>query len=168
MFFRISDIVDGKSTRSELINPDKLDLQEVIKEPIVVNLTFFKNHDMVHVHFEANGLFTLICDRSLEEFEKSFKCVYDIYFKVSAEPTEDENSAVRPLNLSGNKINILKELRDSILLDIPIKKIHPKYLDKTGQITDFMESFGFVDSNNESEIDPRWDALKKIKSNQNN
>ncbi len=168
MIFRISDIIDGKSTRSELVKPEALDMPDVLREEVKVDLVFFKTHDMIHVHFVANGAFHLLCDRSLEEFIKEFKCTYDIYYKVNAEESEDESSAVRPLLISSNKINIFKELRDSILLDIPIKKIHPKFLDESGQVTEFSQSFGDSEPGETTATDPRWDALKKIQSNQNN
>jgi uncharacterized protein len=57
-------------------------------------------------------------------------------------------------------MSITDELRDSILLEIPIKKLHPRFYDEHGEPLPFTKQFGTSDV---PEEDPRWDALKNLK-----
>ncbi|MGF1669970.1 MAG: DUF177 domain-containing protein [Balneolaceae bacterium] len=108
----------------------------------------------------------MICDRSLEPFIKQISGSYKILFNVDVKDIIiDEKSAVKPIPES-LILNIDEEVRDTIMLNIPVKKIHPKYLDKNGFIKDFeTKQFGDVSESGEDQIDPRWEKLKKLKSN---
>ena len=159
--FKISDIPEGKSTRSLVLGPDELELEFPQKGDIRVEVHFERRHGSILVEFDTRAVFVLTCDRSLDEFEHEIACSYKVLFKQNdVEEQDDETMATRLLDVSGNKMSITDELRDSILLEIPIKKLHPRFYDEHGEPLPFTKQFGTTD---EPEEDPRWDALKNLK-----
>ncbi len=53
---------------------------------------------------------------------------------------------------------------DSILLNLPVKKLHPRFLDDDGNPKEFVnQKFGEHTEEDETSIDPRWEALKELK-----
>jgi uncharacterized metal-binding protein YceD (DUF177 family) len=100
---------------------------------------------------------------------------YEVVFKVDVrEETEDEKSAVRRFDFDSNMISIREEVRDTILLSLPRKKLHPRFLDEDGNPTDFeTKSFGPDKSGSDEQeddelADPRWKKLKQLKNNNGN
>ncbi len=169
MKYRISDIPEGTSRRQHVVDAGTFELDDAEHDNINLDITFIRESDTIRVQFTASTGLTLICDRSLEKFSRETTYEYEVLFKINAEKTEDSRIAVRPLNVSKNLIDIEEEVRDSILLSIPLKKLHPRYITDTGEATDFQASYGpDLEDEDEKPVDPRWDALKKLKDNQKN
>ncbi|AXJ01534.1 Uncharacterized metal-binding protein YceD, DUF177 family [Cyclonatronum proteinivorum] len=167
MKFRISDIPDSKSNLQLALDERTFKLEECDHGPVQLNVEFVKMLNTIQVSFEASVTLQLTCDRSLEVFDYPVSVTYKVLFKPNAEPEEDTLQALRPLNTSSNIISIEEEIRDSILLSLPIKKLHPRFLDDDGNPSLFFETFG-ESPNAETEIeetDDRWAALKKLKNN---
>ncbi|TVQ11690.1 MAG: DUF177 domain-containing protein [Balneolaceae bacterium] len=159
--FKISDIPEGKSTRSLVLGPGELELEFPQKGDIEVDVHFERRHGSILVEFVTEAKFVLTCDRSLDEFDHEIACSYRVLFKQSdVVEEENETMATRLLDVSGNKMSITDELRDSILLEIPVKKLHPRFYDEHGEPLPFEKQFGTA---GEPEDDPRWDALKNLK-----
>jgi uncharacterized metal-binding protein YceD (DUF177 family) len=119
------------------------------------------------VNFQVESGVELECDRSLETYIQPIETDYEVVFKVDVkEEKEDENGAVRRFNFSSNSLSIEDEVRDTIFLQIPIKKLHPKFLDDDGNPKDFeTKSFGETDEDEDNELaDPRWQKLKELKN----
>jgi len=159
--FKISDIPMGKSEREINFSSDDVSLEEIPFEEGYLELDFERLHDSVKVNFLVEGIARLTCDRSLEVFDYPISRLYSVFFRVDhAEDEEDEFTAARKLDLNRNKIDLTEVVRETILLEIPIKKLHPKFLDEDGNPTQFEIDFA-GDKQPEGE-DSRWDALKKI------
>ena len=128
--------------------------------------------------FEIEGDVTLTCDRSLETFNfplfTSEKIIYK-YGLEEMEVTED----VFMITRDTPSINVAQLIYEFILLAIPVKKIHPDYLEEMdeedfegeGELV-YISDEEFDDNlseekeeSNESEekTDPRWEILKKLK-----
>lgn len=166
--FKIVEIPDGASERSLGLAEEDLDLDEYGFEGGQIDLSFFKTPQFIRVNFTIDVDVELICDRSLDPFTHSIEDDYEVVFKVEVEEErEDEEGAVRRFDFSSNMFSIKDEVRDTILLNIPIKKLHPKFIDEEGKTKDYeTKKFGDVDTySNEESIDPRWEKLKKLKNN---
>lgn len=170
MKFRISDIPDGKSTQYFVLNEKNLPLEIYSLKCGTLNVNLEKSNGIIRVHYTVTASVELSCDRSLESFDFDVVSEYEVLFKSGAAESEDDRTAIKPLNLSGNSIDITAEVRDSILLGIPVKKIHPSFIDENGNVSEFQLSVGQVSekSSDADLIDSRWDALKDLKKNQNN
>lgn len=157
--FKINEIPDGKSDQVLTIDPQQFELGGTVVNTLRLRVHFDKSIDTIRVRFNVIANVTLICDRSLEPFDYVVDRDYEIVFsEEERDEVEDENSAVRSLHIHENKIRIDKEVRDTILLGIPVKKLHPKFLDENGNPTDFQKVYS-----DEDYVDPRWEKLKHLK-----
>ncbi len=164
--FNIVEIPEGESRHDKILEPEDLDLTPYEFTGGVISIRFNRQRRFIEVNYDLEGGVQLTCDRSLETFDHPIDTSYNVIFKTDVEKeTEDENGAVRKFNFSGNTFSIEKEVRDSVLLRIPIKKIHPKFKDEEGIVKEFEEkSFNEPPEEEEDPIDPRWEKLKKIKA----
>jgi uncharacterized metal-binding protein YceD (DUF177 family) len=170
MKFRISDIPDGKSSQEVVLDEKNLPLEIYTLKGGLLKVDLVKSNGIIRVHYNLNATIELTCDRSLDLFDYEVISEYEVLFKPGAAESEDDRTAIKPLNLSGNIIDINAEVRDSIILSIPVKKIHPRFLDEHGNVTEFQLSVtDDSEEHSESDItDSRWDALKVLKKNLNN
>ncbi len=163
--FNIIDIPDGQSRRVVDLEEDDLDLSPHQFKGGSVDLEFYRTLHFIRVNFTVHSGVELICDRSLKPFVLPVEDDFQVVFKVDVEQeTEDEEGAVRRFNFSSNTLSVEEEVRDTIMLNVPMQKIHPDYLDEEGEPVDFeTKSYGDVKSSEQSAIDPRWEKLKKLK-----
>ena len=164
--FHIVEIPEGQSRRVLSLDEEDLDLSPYTFKGGEMGIDFYRTLHFIRVNFDIHAGIEIQCDRSLEYFEKPVDADYEVVFKVDVqEETEDENGAVRRFNFSSNTLSIEDEVRDTLMLQIPIKKLHPKFLDEEGNPKEFeSKTFGKTGDEGEGEkIDPRWEKLKKLK-----
>ncbi|MGM0545684.1 MAG: YceD family protein [Bacteroidota bacterium] len=165
--FNIVEIPEGESRRTVELTDEDLDLSPYEFQGGFVDLQFYRTLHFIRVNFNVDSDVELVCDRSLEPFIQPIESDYEVVFKVDVqEETEDENGAVRRFNFSSNTLSVEDEVRDTILLNIPVKKVHPKFLDEKGRPKEFeTKSFGNTKEDTDAEVvDPRWEKLKKLKN----
>lgn len=162
--FNIVEIPKGESRQEELLEAEDLDLSPYEFAGGAIEVNFNRQRRFIEVNYKVEAGVELVCDRCREPFEYLVDTTYKVIFKTDIqEETEDEDGAVRMFNFSNNSFSIEKEVRDSILLNIPIKKIHPKFRDEEGNIKEFEEkSYGEPPEDEEDPIDPRWEKLKEL------
>lgn len=165
--FKIDEIPEGASERTLELEVEDLYLDS---HPFLggkIKLSFYRTIHFIRVNFIIGAKVELVCDRSLQRFVYPVEAEYVVLFKVDLqEETENEMGAIRRFNFSSNTLNIEEEVRDTVLLRIPIKKLHPDFLDEKGNPLEFdIQSFGKMDEEGENAetIDPRWEKLKKLK-----
>ena len=167
--FKIVEIPEGSSQRTLELEGEDLDLDPHTFLGGTIDLSFYRTIHFIRVDFTVEAGVELVCDRSLEPFDYQVDADYEVLFKVDVrEETENEDGAVRRFNFNSNTLNIEDEVRDTVLLNIPIKKLHPKYLDEEGNPREYkVQSFGDTGEQDKApEIaDPRWEKLKKLKNN---
>ncbi|MEL7834353.1 DUF177 domain-containing protein [Fodinibius sp. Rm-B-1B1-1] len=165
--FNIVEIPEGESRRTVELVEDDLDLSPHTFMGGAIDLKFYRTLHFIRVSFHVDSDVEMVCDRSLEPYIQPIESDYEVVFKVDVqEETEDENGAVRRFNFSSNTLSVENEVRDTIFLNIPIKKIHPKFLDEEGRPENFeTKSFGDTKEDTDAEaIDPRWEKLKELKN----
>lgn len=167
--FNIVEIPEGESQRTVGLAEGDLDLSPYEFRGGDVRLSFYRALHFIRVNFLVEADVELVCDRSLENYIQPIASAYEVLFKVDVkEETENEDGAVRRFNFSSNTLSVEEEVRDTIMLKIPIKKLHPKFLDEDGKPREF-ETKKYGEIQDESgQIDPRWEKLKKLKNKQKN
>lgn len=166
--FNITEIPEGESTNELRLAASDFELPSCRFEGGTITINFYKSHTFIRARYQVGAELELICDRCLEPFIYPVHTSYEVIFKPAVQQEiEDEDTAVRELDFSTNTLNVEKEVRDSILLEVPMQKIHPKFLDEKGNIKDFdVKSFGGDEPEEDIKpIDPRWEKLKKLKQN---
>lgn len=165
--FKIVEIPEGESRRTVDLSEEDLDLSPYKFVGGKVDLKFYRSLHFIRVNFEVDSEVELECDRSLENYIQPIESEYEVVFKVDVqEEKEDENGAVRRFDFSTNSLSVEDEVRDTIFLNIPIKKLHPKFLDEEGKPKDFeTKSYGDTHEDDDTEmVDPRWEKLKELKN----
>ncbi len=100
---------------------------------------------------------TLECDRTLQLFDQEIGDTYDLLFVPPdfVEYQEDAFDEVRVLNPAEREIDLTDAVRDTVLLSVPQRCVAP------GAEDEIIETqFGAPDDG----IDPRWEALRTLKS----
>ncbi|MDR9363771.1 MAG: DUF177 domain-containing protein [Balneolaceae bacterium] len=164
--FELQEIPDGKSERDVSLSEGDLELDdEITLKEGNVHVNFFRTNHFIEVDFTIDVDTELICDRSLKPFVRHLNGSYHVLFEPdNVEDTESEKGAVRQIPPEDLVLDIEKEVRDTIMLEIPVRKIHPDYLDSEGNPEDFETKHYGPEPDEDEMIDPRWAELKKLKN----
>ena len=125
-----------------------------------------KSERMIQMEIEINGTAELICDRSLDPFDEEIHTERKMIYKFGEEEQElsEDVMVIHPNTQIINLANILFEF---ILLEIPMKKLHPRFRDKLDEHDESeVLAVYFSDEQEQTEeepIDPRWEKLKNLK-----
>ena len=120
-----------------------------------------KTDAMITVDLTIKGAIELECDRSLELFNYPIAVEKEIIYKYGDE--EKELSEDVFVILKGEQeINISTFLYESISLEVPMKKLHPKFQDDS-EDDEVVYTSDADEQSQEESTDPRWEALKKLK-----
>lgn len=116
---------------------------------------------LLDLHAEAPA--KLVCDVSGEEFEEIIDATFALEYIANtmlANLHADRSDAEPPFYIREDDmtIDISGEVRQEMAVNLPLKRIAPKYRDK-----DFADIFPQYAETESQDIDPRWAALKAIK-----
>lgn len=145
--------------------------QPIVSEGMVqVNLELHKSLNQLDARFQIEGVVSLTCDRCVLPFSfpiKSEKRLIYTYQEAGVELEEDLDEVLY-IEPKAHLLDVSQEVYDFICLEIPIRKVpedcgddclnNPLNLLKEKGI------IGTVDEEAEGFSDPRWEALKKLKS----
>ncbi len=158
--FRFNEIPKGFSEEHVSLEAEALGIEQSEIKRVNLQLKFYKQDDNLRIQCQLKADAILTCDRSLDTFHSKLESSYEVVFQRNVEDEREELSGtLKRLVHSQNIIDITRELRDTVLLSIPAKKLHPRYI-KDGEITEFEASFG---NKHDDDHDPRWDALTELK-----
>ena len=139
-----------------------------------------KSDDIFQFSFTMEGTITIPCDRCLDDMQQAVATTYNLTVK-EGETYDDSDDDVLVIPSAWRELDITPLMRDTVLLTIPIKHVHPEG-ECNAQMLERLDSVRAsiaddeemrsesIDDNNEttndsSATDPRWDALKKLKDN---
>ncbi|MDD4489236.1 MAG: DUF177 domain-containing protein [Paludibacter sp.] len=181
----LKEIVDGVRVFEFDLNDTyfaKIDSPEVKKGNVKAKVSVQKKIATYELAFKLEGIIKIPCDRCLDEMEQFIKHEEKIEVKFGKTYAEENEIVVVP-EVEGS-INIAWFLYEFIVLNIPIKHVHPpgecnkNMVDKlkrhiTRQKDDTEDNNLFdVDDDDTSieedvQIDPRWDSLQNINFDNN-
>jgi uncharacterized metal-binding protein YceD (DUF177 family) len=140
----------------------------VEKGQFTVSADLTKSALMIQVQMNITGTIELICDRSLEAFDYPFEVNEKLIFKYS-DHSEDLGDNLFLLDRKEPKLNLSQDIFDFIALEVPMKKLHPRFLEEEDAALEdvFIYTTERADeklaSTTDEVIDPRWAALQKLK-----
>lgn len=163
--FKIFEIPEGNSQRTVELKSDDLELEEVPFNGATIKIDFYRTLQFIQVKFELTADIKLTCDRSLDTFDHKIETKYEVLFKAEkVEESADENGSIRNIDVYSKQIDLEQDVLDTIMLNLPVKKLHPRFLDEDGNPKEFVnKQFGEHSEEDEETIDPRWEALKELK-----
>ena len=125
-----------------------------------------KHETFIEGSFHISGTAKLICDRSLEPFDFPIKTEKKMMFKYG-EAEEEMTDEIMVIPQDKVSLNLGQFMYEYIALTLPMKRIHPKFQEQEEEDDDETEGKIIYTSKeeetSEGTIDPRWEALKKLK-----
>ncbi|MCS6972935.1 MAG: DUF177 domain-containing protein [Cyclobacteriaceae bacterium] len=116
-----------------------------------------KHDTFIEASFRLSGTVSLICDRSLDEFDYPMEINRKIIFKYGDADREIDEE-VQMITWGTESLELGQFMYEFIGLEVPLKKLHPRYDDDTGPD-------GIIYSTRDPETDSTWDILKGLKDN---
>ena len=137
-----------------------LDYSEVKQGQVTVDLEVEREELMMTLNFHLEGKVLVTCDRCADEFYIPIQSEQVFYIKFGADEAEESDDvAVVPAEEHAYDVSSL--IYEYIILAIPMHRVHPEGECNPKVIE--MLSHNEVNPEEESEIDPRWAALKDLK-----
>lgn len=146
------------------------------KGDLEVSVTVKKGIGAFKLNFHIQGFVIGICDRCLDEVEVDVDTDNVLNVKFGEEFSDDEEIVVVPE--AEGKINVAWYIYEFVYLSLPYRIVHEEgecNEQMQEKLNDFMRYEGDDEANAEEaeddeaggadEIDPRWNALKKILNN---
>lgn len=130
---------------------------------VIVHVNALKRADGITLDMNLNGSLLVKCDRCLEIFPLKVKFAEKLIIKFS----DDANyldANILTISREENQVDLGQFFYEYLITTLPGKKIHPELEDgKTGCDEKMIKKLEehIIDEEND-EIDPRWDELKKI------
>ena len=123
-----------------------------------IDVVMERMEHMLMFTFRLNGEVTTFCDRCLGKMNVPVDGEEHLCVRFSdTETTDDENVVILPENAF--EMDLAQWLYEYVAVRIPMQHIHPDG-DCDPEVTKFIVD---EEQKNEDEIDPRWEALKKLK-----
>ncbi len=160
--------------KDEFFGAIEQDLVE--KGNLKANVILNKSSMLIQMTFKISGKIELICDRSLEPFDQEIETEEVINFRFGDEYLELSDDLIQITNGTPS-INIAQFIYEFIAVQVPFKKLHPKFRNEEDDDSeeDTLVYTSDSDSSDEREdddtppsednIDPRWKDLLKLRNN---
>ena len=135
-----------------------------------VQLVFEKHVNLLELNFEWTGTLPTVCDLCSEDFLLPLSGSEKLIVKIVHElPDDKDEPEVIYIQQGESSINIALPLYEAIILQIPLRKVHP--ISENGESTCNKEILKYLSSqktekdedNDSSEKPSVWDELKKLK-----
>ncbi|KQC32331.1 DNA-binding protein [Nonlabens sp. YIK11] len=138
---------------------------------VIADVELDKRSTLMDLHLVGSGSVNVNCDVTNEPFDMPVEATMDIVVKFG-ERFNDDNEDILILPHGEYELNVAQYLYEMVVLSIPLKKTHPGLEDGSLE-SDVLEKLEELKLSNPDEseegidIDPRWDALKKLKTDNN-
>ena len=139
---------------------------------VALDVVLEKKPNMIVVDFHAKGKLKVMCDRCTDELLYPVEGNDQVIFKLSEEAVEDEKIYI--VGENEVSINIAEPFYEFVSLLLPARRIHEEG-ECNQEMLEQIDDYLMIESDREEEIeedpdesedtntDPRWDALKKLK-----
>lgn len=133
---------------------------DVFENPkITVNLRLEKTSTMLLLDFSAEGEANLACDRCGSPMNFIVTCNDKAIVKFSDEPIEDADEIIT-LSSQEHELDLSDRIYEMLILNVPPKNVHEHEEDCDQEALNRLRKF---EGKDDDHIDPRWEALKKLK-----
>ncbi|HIE16395.1 MAG TPA: DUF177 domain-containing protein [Bacteroidales bacterium] len=127
-----------------------------------VHLQMEKKQKLLIFDFKITGEIALVCDNCLEKFMSPVLLTAKQYVKLG-QIYEELDEVTISIPHSEEKINVAQWIYETIVLSIPIRRVHP--LDENGHPTcnpDMIKRIKDLSQTNQIKKDSRWDKLTTL------
>jgi uncharacterized metal-binding protein YceD (DUF177 family) len=133
---------------------------------LALQVVLNKMSTMMELEMQAEGFVNVDCDTTGEPYDQPISGNLKLVVKFGEE-YNDENDEILILQHGEHQINIAQFVYEMLVLAVPQKRVHPGVLDGTLQseaLNKLEELSPKETRDNKEDNDPRWDELKKLKT----
>ncbi len=162
-----SGLKQGKHTFEYTIDNtffESFEYREFNSTAITLTVVLNKMSTMLELEMNAQGTVNINCDITSEPYDQSITSLLELVVKFG-DAFNDEDDEILIIPHGEHQLNIAQYVYEMLVLAVPAKRIHPGVLDgtlKSEAIKKLEELQPKEDKDNTEDIDPRWDALKKL------
>lgn len=135
---------------------------EVQKGLLKAEIQLVKKTEIAILNIQINGQAEVICDRCLDPFNQPITFEGSLYIKTTYSESDEGNDELILLAPEENEVDLSHYLYESICLSIPYQRVHPVVKGKSTCNAEMLKRLKGYQAGDE-ELDPRWEALKKLK-----
>ena len=162
----LKGLKEDVSVRDFDLNDDffkALDGSQLEHGALHVSVSIRKTSGFFELLFHTEGTVTVTCDRCLDDMEQSIKTDNALTVKLGDTYSEDDDTVT--IDENEGILDVAWYIYEFIMLAIPIKHVHAPGKCNSAMTQKLAELSGAVRSGEEEAeaIDPRWQALKKLK-----
>lgn len=154
--FQNIEFLVSSSFFEEMQSGEKIDVS------IRLNLEIEKNNNLLILNFHFSGIMNTQCDRCGDDISLPLDFSETLYVKITDEFENEEDINVITLATNEYKIDICSYVYEFIMVNLPYLRIHE--VDSEGKSLCNKAALKFLEEKEKPEIDPRWEALKKLKT----
>ncbi len=157
----IEALAPGVHERTFMPKVEALELDPSAFRDVEVTARLDVAEGRILVSLTVRAQVTLECDRTLRSFDQPIEGAYRILFSCAefASGRKGSFNEVKMLDPSDRVLDLTDVTRDTILLAAPARCVAPGAED-----IDIPMTFGVPQGTQDSSIDPRWEALSALKS----
>lgn len=131
--------------------------QEFTEPKIIAEILMDKHTTFLELWIKTSGTVNLVCDITNKNFDYPIEHEIEVLVNFGEE-YDDSNVDVITIPKTDHAFNTAQLIYEDVMLSIPMKKVSPNISEEDLEILE-----KFRPEEEEQEIDPRWDALKKLK-----
>ena len=149
---------------------NEIERSEVTSGSVDVALTVTRDKDdMMELDFVCKGVITVPCDRCLDDLELPVQADYHLTVKLG-EQLDDSVDNMLEVPAHWRELDLEPVMRDTVLLTIPIMHCHDEGDCNPEMMARLAEATPSAEAGEEAgqPADTRWQALEKLKGNNNN
>lgn len=136
---------------------------EIRSGEVDVTLEVIRKGDIFNLFFTFKGEIVVACDRCLDDMTLPIDSDYQVVIKYSDNPSDDNDEVIEVAE-NVRDYDLTDLIYDSIALEIPMKHRHADGQCNPEMIEKLLGNTAYEDEK-ESNIDPRWNALRDIIDN---
>lgn len=135
--------------------------QEFTEPKIVADIFMDKHTTFLELLIKTTGTVNLVCDITNDNFDHPIEHEIEVLVNFGEE-YDDSNVDVVTIPKTDHAFNVSQLVYEDVMLSIPMKKVSPNISDEDFEILGKFSPQDIVEEE-EPVIDPRWEALKKLK-----
>lgn len=143
------------------------DNPEILGGNLKVFLQLDRKTQFMELKFKLEGELAVTCDRCLEIFDHPVYSENELYVRFG-DNFEEISDTVITIPYEETRLNIAQYIYEFAILALPMQKIHPDTENRASgcnaEMLKKLENHLPGEEEENAETDPRWDALKKLKS----
>ena len=134
--------------------------QEFTEPQIVADILMDKHTTFLEFEIKTTGTVNLVCDISNENFDYPIENEIKVLVKFGEEYDDSEEDVITNPS-TDHAFNVVQLIYEDVMLSIPMKKVSPNLSEEDLHVLEKFSPKEEVEE--EKEVDPRWEALKKLK-----